>query len=274
MFECETTECNNTWPSLPRRVQKEFCCALCLIKTSSARCLIDHLQGKKHRANEEELILYKSTRKNGRSPMTFKKTNGILIENLNHLAVNLENCWFLNSVTGPRTSCAWEKPKSGWTKLNTDGSVDSKGAGFGGLLRDSNGDPICAFVTKAPSDDIFSVELWAIWRGLVLARGLGIKVIWVESDSLSVVKTINRAQSYNQKAITLACLTHIWKLIAKFDQCKVSHSWREGNAAADYLAKMNLSENDVVLWPDDFPKKLCKIINDDARGKTYSRGNS
>ncbi|GMN40182.1 hypothetical protein TIFTF001_009403 [Ficus carica] len=274
VFECETTECNNTWPSLPRRVQKEFCCALCLIKTSSARCLIDHLQGKKHRANEEELILYKSTRKKGRSPMTFKKTNGILIENLNHLVVNLENCWFLNSVTGPRTSCAWEKPKSGWTKLNTDGSVDSKGAGFGGLLRDSNGDPICAFVNKAPSDDIFSVELWAIWRGLVLARGLGIKVIWVESDSLSVVKTINRAQSYNQKAITFACLTHIWKLIAKFDQCKVSHSWREGNAAADYLAKMNLSENDVVLWPDDFPKKLCKIINDDARGKTYSRGNS
>lgn len=271
MFSHETAESQNTYPTIQRRVQKEWCCALCLISTTGQKCLIGHLEGKKHKAKEEELILYKQTKKNGRSQPVLKNTNGILVENLNHIAFNLEK--YLNPVRSI-TLCKWEKPKSGWTKLNTDGSINSKSAGFGGLLRDFKGDPICAFVSKALTADIFSVELWAIWRGLVLAWGLGIKVIWVESDSLSVVKTINRAQSHNPNAITFSCLNCIWELLGKFDRCKVSHSWRETNAAADYLAKMNLSGNDVVLWRNDFPEKLCRIIEDDAQGRTYFRDNS
>jgi ribonuclease HI len=93
-------------------------------------------------------------------------------------------------------------------------------------------------------------------------------VVWVESDSLSVVNTINRQQPYSGKAD--ACLKQIRLLLKKFKKHKVSHSWRETNRAADYLAKM-VVERDVVLWPADFPTSLKKIIKDDAEGMVYCR---
>ncbi|PON59597.1 TB2/DP1/HVA22-related protein [Parasponia andersonii] len=265
-FDYKTTKSDDTWPLIPNKVQKEWCCALCLISTSCEKNLIGHHQGKKHRAKEEDLLLYKLAKKNGKSSVMLTRTNGILIENLNQIAVNCCN------LLTPPIFCTWRKPKFGWTKLNTDGSIDRKGAGFGGLFRDYKGRPLCAFVSKAPTDDVFSVELWAIWRGLILALGLGIKVIWVESDSMSAVNTINRRQSCSQKSIN--CLNHIWELLRKFDKYMITHSWRETNTAADYLAKTNLSGNDVVLWPANFPEKLRIIIKDDAQGRIYVRHNS
>ncbi|KAF2325765.1 hypothetical protein GH714_036981 [Hevea brasiliensis] len=124
------------------------------------------------------------------------------------------------------------------------------------------------FVSKAHLDDIFLVELWAVWRGLVLAFGLGIKAVWVESDSMSVVKTINGEQSHRRKADR--CLKHIWLLLRKFENYQVSHSWRETNKAADFLSKMVLEKTDV-LWPYDFPSGLQNIIKDDAQGRIYCR---
>ena len=110
-------------------------------------------------------------------------------------------------------TCRWEKPEFGCTKLNTDGSESRRKAiaRYGGLLRDHNGDPLCAFVSKALiyTNDTFSVEIWAVWRGLVLAYGLGVRVIQVESDSLSFVNTINKLQDHNQNAISSACLVGI-----------------------------------------------------------------
>lgn len=254
VFDCVITESGDTWPVIPNKVQKEWCCALCLISTSCEKNLTEHHQGKKHRAKVEDLQLYKMTKKNGKSSAMLLKQIAVKCRKL------------LNSVP-----CKWEKPIFGWTKLNTDGSMDPKSAGFGGILRDHMGHPLCAFVSKAPRDDVFSVELWAIWRGLVLALGLGIKVIWVESDSLSVVKTINGYKSCSHKAIT--CLNHIRELLGKFDDYKISHSWRETNMAADYLSKMNLSGKDVVLCPAHFPEKLLKIIEGDAQGMIYFRNN-
>ncbi|KAM5575279.1 hypothetical protein ABKV19_014297 [Rosa sericea] len=235
-------------PSSPKKIQREWSCAVCLINTTSAKCLKKHIQGKKH-VLQVPIGGYKSSLK-------LKRTNGrVLLDNLNQIA--------------RFRLCRWKKPEVGWTKLNTDGSVVSGKAGFGGLLRNYKGEPICAFVSKAQGDDIFSVELWAIWRGLILASSLGIKVIWVESDSMSVVKTINRDQPYSMKASS--CLKQIWDFLKKFDKHCVSHSWRETNRAADHLSKMVLSVSDVVFWPGDFPNSLNKIIKEDAEGRIYCR---
>lgn len=265
---CDTTERDYTLPTSSKGVQKEWSCALCLVSTVNEKCLEMHLRGKKHKAKEEELVDKLAMKVQN---MLLKRTNSTgtaLFQNLNQIAkLNLEKCC---DLLDPVIWCTWKKPKSGWTKLNTDGSIDRENAGFGGLLRDYRGDPICAFVSKAPSrDDIFLVELWAIWRGLVLALGLGIKVIWVESDSMSVVNTINKKQSFSPKAGS--CLKDIWELLNKFEKKRVSHSWRETNRAADHLAKMVLSTSDVVLWPAEFPNSLCNIIKEDAQGKKYRR---
>ena len=264
---CGSTKSNYTRPTGKKQVQiqKEWSCALCQISTSSESCLGEHLQGKKHKAMENELrVELPVTNSTYLLSSTQKRINGmVLLRNLNQIA-NI-----LSPVSRSIRWCEWTKPKVGWTKLNTDGSVHRESASFGGLVRDYRGEPICAFVSKAPQGDIFLVELWAIWRGLVLSLGLGIKAIWVESDSMSVVKTINKQQPSCPKADS--CLKQIWKLLRKFDKYDISHSWRETNRAADYLARMVLQRNDVVLWPVDFPCSLCNIIKDDAKGKKYLR---
>lgn len=254
----DSTERNVTQPTSPKKVQKQWSCALCLVSTSSEESLNGHLLGKKHKAKQAEVKKFPMKSASKSSTMLKKNSEAVFFQKLNQILM-------LKSIR----LCRWKKPEFGWTKLNTDGSVDRENAGFGGLLRDYKGDPICAFVSKAPGDDIFFVELWAIWRGLVLAANIGIKVIWVESDSMSAVKTINREQPLSPKVAI--CLMHIWKLLKKFKKYTVSHSWRETNRAADHLAKMAVLGSDVVLWPVDFPRSLCNIIKDDAQGKIYYR---
>ncbi|KAJ7965884.1 HVA22-like protein [Quillaja saponaria] len=262
----DSTESSYIGPTKAKEVQKEWSCALCQISTTSERCLEIHLQGKKHKSREKELkVELLVTKSTYQLSSTAKRTDGMdFLKNLNQIAD------LLNPVSKSIRWCRWIKPDFGWIKLNTDGSINRENAGFGGLLRNPRGYPICAFASKAPLGDIFLVELWAIWRGLVLALGLGVKVIWVESDSMSAVKTINKEQSCCPKADT--CLKSIWALLEQFEKFQVSHSWRETNRAADHLAKMFTLRNDVVLWPTQFPSSLWKIIRDDAKGKEYRRG--
>ncbi|XP_010277562.1 PREDICTED: uncharacterized protein LOC104611957 [Nelumbo nucifera] len=257
------------WPSSSRKAQKEWCCALCLVSTNSNRCLEEHLRGKKHKMNAELNYLMGNEYKDEFAPM-FRRFNGFgPVEDWNQFII-LKVEWLAKSpVARPIRWCRWEKPMMGWTKLNTDGSIDRYNSGLGGLLRDHKGNPICAYVTKAPRDGIFSLELLAIWRGLVLAVGQGIKAIWVESDSLSAVRVINKQWSCPHKATR--CLYHIWELLTTFEKYRVSHSWREANRAADHLAKMDLPFTDVVLWPVDFPDPLVDIIREDAEGMEYYR---
>jgi ribonuclease HI len=253
-------------PTSPKKVQKEWSCAVCLFSTSSEIFLKKHFQGKEHETNEENLRAEELARDTSKSLLTAKREPRMVF--LGNLA-NLET-WsdLLGPVARSIRWCQWKRPDFGWIKLNTDGSIDSENAGIGGLFRDYEGNAICGFVSKASGHDIFLVELWAIWRGLVLALNLHIQVLWVESDSLSVVNTINRQQPYSGKAD--ACLKQIRLLLKKFKKHKVSHSWRETNRAADYLAKM-VVERDVVLWPADFPTSLNNIIKDDAEGMVYCR---
>ncbi|CAK9163640.1 unnamed protein product [Ilex paraguariensis] len=270
----DTTESVMARPTSPKRIQKEWSCALCLVSTSNERSLREHLLGRKHREKLEELKTNEVLTNGTSGFSSAKKRSGrtILIENFDQIAwINLEK---LSSLLSPVTRSGrwftWRKPDIGWTKLNSDGSLERGNGSFGGLLRDNKGNPICGYVSKAPQKDIFLVELWAVWRGIVLALGLGIKVIWIESDSMSVVKTINKEQSYGPKASS--CLKCIWELLKKFEKYKVSHSWRETNRAADHLSRMDVLGSDVVLWPVDFPNSLHKIIREDAQGKRYRRG--
>lgn len=223
-------DCDKTKSSYAskKQVQKEWSCALCQISTTSENCLVEHLQGKQHKAKKKELrVGLRLINSPYMLSFTQERIKGMtLLKNLNQIA-NI-----LSPVSTSTIWCEWKKPEFGWTKLNTDGSVNKETAAFGGLLRDHRGEPICGFVSKAPQGDIFLVELWAIWRGLVLSFGLGIKSIWVESDSMSVVKTINKMQPCPKAE---SCLEKIWKLLSKFEKYRISHSWRETNRAADHL---------------------------------------
>lgn len=262
----DTEKIARTWTKNLIKVQKEWSCAICLVSTARRKDLESHMRGKKHKFREEELrkIEMVTTYKTADISVTTGIRGKLLLQNFNQKLTGL-----LNPVARSVRWCIWRKPELGCLKLNTDGYIDKDGSGFGGLLRDHKGDPICAYASKASHDDIFMVELWAIWRGLVLALSLKIGTIWIESDSLSVVKTINRKQPHGPKPSD--CLKHIWKMLKKIERYQVTHTWREANRAADHVAKMNFAGTDVVIWPSDFSDSLRNIIKDDAEGTWYGR---
>lgn len=58
----------------------------------------------------------------------------------------------------------WEKPRSGWLKLNTDGFYDdSLGNAEGGwVIRDEYGNWVVGFTRKVERANNFIVEAWAL----------------------------------------------------------------------------------------------------------------
>nr|XP_016486413.1 PREDICTED: uncharacterized protein LOC107806707 isoform X1 [Nicotiana tabacum] len=273
IYEVESSPTSD-WPIYPKKVQMDWSCALCLVSTSSEKCLKQHIQGRKHKLKEEEEERKHEMMASKKAKFASKLEGNYLTDLLKSL-IRLKSEKFVelrgfNLPMGrPVKYCTWKKPEFGWIKLNTDGSIDRKNSGLGCLLRDDEGVPLCACISKVPCDDIFLVELLAIWRGLTLAASIGIKMIWVESDSMSAVKAINKEQPYSQKASS--CLIHIWKILKKFQKYQVTHSWRETNRAADYLSKKDISGSDIVIWPRDFSTSLCKFIAEDAQGSWYLR---
>ena len=72
----------------------------------------------------------------------------------------------------------WNKPPTGWVKLNTDGTMHgnlSKVDG-GGVLRSSNGDWIGRFARKMGGTLSTVAELWALKDGLTMAKQMGLKI--------------------------------------------------------------------------------------------------
>ncbi|KAF2323049.1 hypothetical protein GH714_033023 [Hevea brasiliensis] len=87
-----------------------------------------------------------------------------------------------------------EAAKLGWVSLNTDGVVSGVDglASDGGVIRDLNGQWIAGFVANFRKASVEVAEFKALLEGLRLARSLGLKNLFVQSDNCSVVKSINR----------------------------------------------------------------------------------
>ncbi|KAF5191508.1 hypothetical protein FRX31_018908 [Thalictrum thalictroides] len=79
----------------------------------------------------------------------------------------------------------------GIVKLNSDGAVRDSGNGFGGLLRNWEGEVLCAYSSNDICNSVFHQELNAVHQGLKLALFSNVRSLEVASDSLSVTRAIN-----------------------------------------------------------------------------------
>ncbi|KAF2289615.1 hypothetical protein GH714_037522 [Hevea brasiliensis] len=86
---------------------------------------------------------------------------------------------------------AWQPPVMGQFKLNTYGSVKGQSGYGGGIIRDGIGKWISGFVHNIGSCFVLCAELWALYEGIKLAWSLGIRNLWVDCDSLLVMKMVN-----------------------------------------------------------------------------------
>ncbi|PKI34385.1 hypothetical protein CRG98_045225 [Punica granatum] len=89
---------------------------------------------------------------------------------------------------------AWTSPPSRWMKLNTDGSASGNPghAGARGVLRNELGRCIRGFALFLGTTNTLVAELWAIREGLVMAKSLGVRSLWVELDAKGTRETLPR----------------------------------------------------------------------------------
>ncbi|EOY34747.1 Uncharacterized protein TCM_042327 [Theobroma cacao] len=128
----------------------------------------------------------------------------------------------------------WVKPVTGEYKLNVDGSSrHNQSAATGGLLRDHTGTLVFGFSENIGPSNSLQAELRALLRGLLLCKDRNIEKLWIEMDALVVIQMIQQSKKGSHDIRYL--LASIRKCLSFFS-FRISHIFREGNQAADFLS--------------------------------------
>lgn len=167
----------------------------------------------------------------------------------------------------------WKKPKFGWTKLNFDGSfkgLSGKGS-IGGVVRNHNAEFLLGYAESIGRTNSTLAELIALRRGLELVLENGWNSdIWLEGDAKTLVEIIVQRRQVRCKEVQRH-LSHINSILPEFDNCIVSHIFREGNRAADKFAKMGHHLQEPRIWKYVPPNEVLTNLDEDAKGKIVLR---
>ncbi|KAG6466890.1 hypothetical protein ZIOFF_075312 [Zingiber officinale] len=164
----------------------------------------------------------------------------------------------------------WRRPDDGWFKLNTDGS--SRGnpgeSSYGAIVRDHSGQVVVARQGVLGEGSNIRAELMAILRGLELCVDRQLFPIWLESDSLVALHIIGSSGiSWELREEIL----RIRRLVRQYG-VRCTHIYREGNAAADFLANQAYQvEGERVMEGQEIGGLLLGICRMDRLGLPYIR---
>ncbi|GAU47359.1 hypothetical protein TSUD_403620 [Trifolium subterraneum] len=141
----------------------------------------------------------------------------------------------------------WARPMEGTICLNVDGSLlgSLNSAGYGGLLRNHNGEFILGFYGTTSLKSILFAEIMAVLHGLTICWENGYRKINCLSDSLQLI-------------------TRDWEVV-------LSHTLREGSSCADVLAKMGAVANTPLVTTSTPPRTLAKPLFEDVNGVIFTR---
>ena len=136
----------------------------------------------------------------------------------------------------------WSPPDFKWVKVNTNGACISGGNSTAcrGVLRDSVGHWMQGFNCYLGKGSVLSAELNGALQGLNLVWEIGFKKVWLEMDSVEGLELIQQGFSFTHPCVSL--IQQITDLIARSWEVNFSHTCRDSNKVADYLAKMALRE--------------------------------
>ena len=123
----------------------------------------------------------------------------------------------------------WGRPRSGWRKLNTDGSsLGNPGlASGGGVIRDEPSNWVIGFSRRIGVSSSFEVELWALRDGLTICVNKNFQVVEVELGAKALIDVLqNPTQTY---PIISPLLDDCMQLAIQIPQIRFSHCYREAN---------------------------------------------
>uniref|UniRef100_A0A7C9DII2 RNase H type-1 domain-containing protein n=1 Tax=Opuntia streptacantha TaxID=393608 RepID=A0A7C9DII2_OPUST len=165
----------------------------------------------------------------------------------------------------------WSTPIRGFIKLNFDGSKSSTGAAAGFVLRNWQGGFIMAgtrFMAHAP---VLVAEATAMRDGIRAALDAGYRKLLVEGDNQIVIKAIHNQIHVPWRIASL--IEDIRNMIISCESISFTHIYREGNMAADWMAKYGCLLRCTSL--STFSSPPCRdflfLLVDDNLGRTLER---
>ena len=166
-------------------------------------------------------------------------------------------------MKNPRSIIKWCVPPNGWIKGNFDGAAKGNlgRAGCGGVLRNHIGNVIDAIAVPIGHSNSHIAEATAALYTMKLAVDLGYSKLWLEGDSFNIINTLNNKNSISWSIE--AKVMEIKSLIQHFDKVVISHTYREANGVADWIANYAILTGQKVRWLDELNKHvdLNAIIN-------------
>ena len=142
----------------------------------------------------------------------------------------------------------WTPPPCGLFKVNVDGatSQDHKPSSIGAIIRNSEGSVIAAMSkTLTAQFSVEEVEDIALENGVLLALEMNLTDVIVESDSLSVVQSVQKKEIY-------VALGHIIQgtlsALSIFRSWRIQHLKRESNSVAHELSQLARASGVTQIW--------------------------
>lgn len=173
--------------------------------------------------------------------------------------------WFARQIS-------WFQRDRNGLILNVDGSsLGNPGpAGFGGLVRNSEGGWLVGFSGHIGHSDVLKAELNGILNGLKIAWERGYRNLLCYTDSMNA-KTLIQDQSidFHRYATIVQEIRDLLNLPWSVD---LLHTLREGNMCADHLAKLGATCDTKLLIFENPPPDLQVALAGDAAGIFYPRG--
>jgi len=161
----------------------------------------------------------------------------------------------------------WERPRKGWMRLNTDGSVKGNvgSAGAGGVIRNDRGEWVSGFSEYLGHCSSMTAELKALLRGLKLASRMGITKLEIRVDSKVVVELVSgkRKEQPQYHFLISQCKQMIceggWEV-------ELMHCFRETNHVADKLANIGTTGRLGVTLYQNPPMEIQSMLYYDSLG--------
>ncbi|CAL1352532.1 unnamed protein product [Linum trigynum] len=178
---------------------------------------------------------------------------------------------FMPERTRSEVQVGWIPPPEGWVQVQTDGSVLSPSgfAAAGGLIRDCLGRCCAAFACNLGNCSITAAELKGAAVGLEIAWEKGFRHVELKLDSTTAITIMKNRSDDDHRHGLLA--QHISNLLNREWIVSVSHVYREGNHAADFLASFGHNLTFGTHHVDVDSHELCKWLDYDVMGVSQPR---
>jgi ribonuclease HI len=176
-----------------------------------------------------------------------------------------------NARCKQQVNISWQAPPMGWYALNTDGAakISDNKAGCGGIIRTNTGDWVEGFTKALGDTTAYMAELWGVFEGLILAKRRGVTKLDLRIDSEVIVKSLQVRKNGSIMGCTL--MKKIYKVLAEFQEVRITHVFREANRCADMLANMGCFNTDNIIYFEYPPTEVIQIVDDDFRGVSFPR---